>query len=133
MRVGDWKQEILLLMRYAGSGAVNTVVGFICIFSAMALGFSPISSNVIGYGVGFLLGFVFSKQFVFRSNGDFVAEGVRYLVAFVTCFLCNLLMLQLALYFGVNAVVSQFVAAVTYTALMYLLSRLFIFDKGIGG
>jgi putative flippase GtrA len=133
MRIGDWRKEVLLLSRYAGSGAINTVVGFICIFSAMAIGFSPIYSNVIGYGVGFLLGFVFSKKFVFRSNGDFVAEGIRYLLAFVSCFLCNLFMLKLALYFGVHAVVSQLFAAITYTILMYLLARLFIFDTTLRG
>lgn len=133
MRINDWKQEILFLTRYAGSGALNTLGGFICIFSAMAIGFSPISSNVIGYGVGFLLGFIFTKKFVFRSNGDFVVEGVRYLLSFIFCFLCNLLILQLALYFGVDAIVSQFIAAFTYTTLMYLSSRLFIFNANSGG
>ena len=133
MRIGEWKHEILILTRYAGSGAVITLVSLICIFSAMAIGLSPVSSNVIGYCVGFLLGFVSSKKFVFRSSGDFVAKSIRYLFAFVFCFLCNLLMLQLALYFDVNAVTSQFIAAVTYTTLMYLSVRLFIFNTAIGG
>jgi len=133
MHMNDWNKEILIFIRYAGSGVLNSVVGLICIFSAMSIGFSPTSSNFIGYGVGFLLGFIFSKKFVFRSNGDFVAESFRYLLFFVSCFFCNLLMLQLTLYFGVNAVVSQLIAAVTYTSLMYLSSRLFIFNAKSGG
>ena len=132
IHMNDWNKEILILTRYAGSGVVNSLVGLICIFSAMAIGFSPTSSNFIGYGVGFLLGFIFSKKFVFRSNGDFVGEGVRYLLFFVSCFFCNLLILQLALYYGVNVVVSQLIAAVTYTSLMYLSSRLFIFNAKSG-
>ena len=133
MRLNNWKYETLLLMRYAGSGALNTIVGFICIFSAMAKGFSPSSSNIIGYSVGLVLGFLFSKNFVFRSDGYFVPKGVRYLIAFVFCFLCNFLMLQFTLYFGVNVIVSQFIAAITYTILMYLSSRLFIFNESIEG
>ena len=133
IHMNDWNKEILILTRYAGSGLVNSLVGLTCIFSAMAIGFSPTSSNFIGYGVGFLLGFIFSKKFVFRSNGDSVGEGVRYLLYFVSCFFCNLLMLQLALYFDVNVVVSQLIAAVTYTSLMYLSSRLFIFNAKSGG
>ena len=133
MHITNWKQEFLLLSRYAGSGAVNTIVGFICIFSAMAIGFSPSSSNVIGYSVGLLLGFLFSKKFVFHSNGNFISQGVRYLIAFIFCFLCNFLMLQFALYFGVHVVFSQFIAAITYAALMYLSARLFIFNEVIEG
>jgi putative flippase GtrA len=133
IHMNDWNKEILILKRYAGSGIVNSLVGLVCIFSAMAIGFSPTFSNFIGYGVGFLLGFIFSKKFVFRSNGDFVGEGVRYSLFFVSCFFCNLLMLQLALYFDVNVLVSQLIAAVTYTSLMYLSSRLFIFNAKSGG
>lgn len=124
----DWWKEATYLVRYAGSGIINTVVGFIIIFSAMALGFSPMLSNVAGYAVGFTLGFVLSKKFVFRSNGHFVAESVRYLIAFVISFLFNLLVLRLALiYLNFHAIVAQITAAMSYTLLMYILIRLFVF------
>jgi putative flippase GtrA len=125
-RSSEWRKEAAYLTRYAGSGVINTIVGFIVIFSAMALGVSPLISNVAGYAVGFVLGFVLSKKFVFRSNGHFVAESVRYLLAFVISFLFNLLILRLALSY-INAVVSQVVAAASYTLLMYILTRLFVF------
>jgi putative flippase GtrA len=125
----DWWKEATYLTRYAGSGLFNTIAGFIVIFSAMALGFSPIVSNVAGYAIGFTLGFVLSKKFVFRSNGHLVAESVRYLIAFVISFLFNLLVLRLTLiYMKMHAVVSQVAAAVSYTLLMYILTRLFVFD-----
>jgi len=131
MRVCEWDQEIMFLMRYAGSGAINTVIGIICIFSSMALGLSPVSSNVIGYCMGFVLGFVFSRRFTFCSNGHFLTEGVRYLISFLASFSCNLLILKLVLFYGVNPFISQFVAAFTFSSVMYILSRLFVFDKGI--
>jgi putative flippase GtrA len=127
--VSNWWKEAVYLTRYAGTGLLNTIVGFVVIFSAMALGFSPVVSNVAGYAVGFTLGFVLSKKFVFRSNGHFVTESVRYLVVFVISFLINLLVLRLALdYLHLNVMASQVAAAVSYTLLMYILIRLFVFD-----
>lgn len=125
----NWRKETTYITRYAGSGIVNTFVGFIVIFSAMALGFSPVVSNICGYAVGFLLGFVLSKNFVFCSNGHYVSESVRYLIAFIISFLINLLVLHLALnYLNWNAIISQIIAAANYTLFMYVLTRLFVFD-----
>lgn len=124
----NWWNEAAYLTRYAGSGVMNSIAGFIVIFSAMALGFSPIISNVAGYAVGFIFGFVLSKKFVFRSDGHFVAESIRYLIAFVISFLFNLGILHLALNLNVHVVASQVAAAVSYTLLMYMLIRLFVFS-----
>jgi len=125
----DWWKEATYLTRYAGSGLFNTIVGFIVILSATALGFSPIISNITGYSIGFTLGFVLTKKFVFRSNGHLVAESVRYLIAFVISFLFNLFVLRLTLiYMNYHVVASQVAAAVSYTLLMYILTRSFVFD-----
>lgn len=75
------------------------------------------------------MGFVLSKKFVFRSNGQFVTESVRYLVAFIISFLFNLLVLRLALiYLNFHVVTAQVAAAASYTLLMYILSRFFVFS-----
>ncbi len=122
--------EALYVTRYTGSGVLNTVIGFAVIFIAMAVGFSPVISNIAGFAVGFTLGFILSKTFVFRSNGHFVGESVRYLIAFVVSFLFNLLVLHLALnQFDFRAVPSQVVAALSYTVLMYILARFFVFGR----
>lgn len=118
------------MARYAGSGALNTVAGFAVIFTLMALGFSPYIANIGGYLMGFILGFVVSKKFVFRSNGHFVAESVRYLIAFMICFGLNLLALKFALT-QVTALLAQLLAAVVYTGSMYLLTRWFVFSAGM--
>jgi putative flippase GtrA len=121
-------KEIAYLTRYAGSGVINTIFGFMVIFAAMALGFSPMRSNFAGYAVGFLLGFVLSKKFVFRSKGHFAWESIRYLIAFVISFSVNLLTLYFAMtYFNFHVVVSQVLAAGSYTLIMYIISRLFVF------
>ncbi|WP_275099273.1 GtrA family protein [Sedimenticola hydrogenitrophicus] len=119
------------MTRYLGSGALNTIVGFIVIFSAMAMGFSPMVSNIAGYVVGFTLGFVLSKNFVFRSDGCFVMESARYLIAFAISFLFNLFVLHSALNINFHAIVSQVAAAMSYTLLMYILARLFVFETKV--
>ena len=51
------------------------------------------------------------------------------LVVFVIAFLINLLVLRLALdYFHLNKAASQIAATASYTLLMYILTRLFVFD-----
>ena len=58
----------------------------------------------------------------------FIMESIRYLVAFIISFIFNLIVLYLTLkYFNFNAVLSQIVAAVSYTLMMYILLRLLVF------
>ncbi|MDO8843254.1 GtrA family protein [Methylicorpusculum sp.] len=126
----DFWKEASYIKRYAGSGLVNTIAGFVVIFLTMSMGVSPLISNLAGYTAGFILGFVLTKKFVFRSNGHFVAESIRYLVAFFISFLFNLLVLQFAIvHLNFNALVSQVAAAVAYTLLMYVLTRFFVFSS----
>lgn len=127
-----WRNESAYLGRYAGSGALNTIAGFAVIFALMALGFSPYIANIGGYLAGFILGFVVSKKFVFRSNGHFVSESIRYLIAFLICFFLNLAALEVALTtLHMNALLAQFLAAIVYTGTMYLFTRWFVFSHGI--
>lgn len=125
-----YREESGYIIRYAGSGVVNTIVGLLVIFLAMASGIPPVISNISGYAVGFILSFVLSKKFVFRSEGHFVTESLLYLYAFAVAFLFNLLVLNIELYyFNVNAVLAQLIAAASYTLLMYLLVRMFVFNR----
>jgi putative flippase GtrA len=129
-----WRTESVYLGRYAGSGSLNTLSGFAVIFLLMWLGLAPLWSNVAGYIVGFFLGFILSRKFVFRSNGHFVTESFRYLIAFMISFLVNLLVLRLSLdAMKLHVVTAQVFAAGSYTLLMYLLTRSFVFDLHLSG
>lgn len=127
-----WRAESIYLARYAGSGVLNTLVGFSVIFALMGLGASPLVANAGGYAVGFILGFVVSKNFVFRSNGKFVDESMRYLTAFCICFMLNLLTLAVVLSaFNVGAAMAQIMATSVYTGSMYLLTRWYVFRDAV--
>ena len=125
-----WRTEAVYLARYAGSGVLNTLAGFSVIFLLMGLGTTPLIANIGGFAVGFVLGFIVSRRFVFRSNGRFVEESLRYLAAFCICFMLNLLVLGLALgKLAIPAVPAQVLAAAAYTGSMYVLTRLYVFRK----
>ena len=127
-----WQTETGYIGRYAGSGVLNTLVGFSVIFLLMALGVTPILANMGGYLFGLILGFFLSKKLVFRSVENVTSESLRYLAAFIVCFILNLIVLQSALsVLHWNAIYAQLLAAATYTIIMYLLSRLLVFRAGI--
>jgi putative flippase GtrA len=127
-----WRNESALLSRFLSTGVLNTVVGFTVIFVLMALNVAPTHANVCGYFVGLVLGFVTSKKFVFRSNGHFRGESIRYLVAFAISFLFNFLVLDLMLHtVGINAFVAQLCAAMSFTLLMFILTRFFVFGNNL--
>ena len=130
--MSNWQIESAYIGRYAGSGALNTLVGFSAIFLLMALGVSPILANISGYLLGLVLGFFLTKKIVFRSKGHITSEGLRYLGAFLICFVINLFVLEFALSaLRWNPVFAQLLAAATYTVIMYLLTRLLVFRSGI--
>lgn len=130
--MSNWRSESAYLVRYAGSGVLNTLSGFSVIFILMALGVSPLPANAGGYLFGLILGFFVSKRLVFRSEGHVSAEGLRYLIAFLACFVVNLLALQFVLnVLQWSAIAAQLLAAATYTVLMYFLTRFVVFRAGI--
>lgn len=122
--------EFNYLLKFASTGVLNTLVGFAVIFVAMSLGVSPVVSNIAGYATGFTLGFLLSKKFVFRGQGRFLKESLRYLLAFILAFFLNVITLQCYMYwYPLQALQGQVIAAVVYTGIMYLLVRFYVFHQ----
>ncbi|QNP59014.1 GtrA family protein [Paenacidovorax monticola] len=126
--MSKWQTEVRLLARFLSSGVVNTFLGFAIIFALMAVGVQPLWANFAGYATGFFLGFVLSRNFVFRSNGRFVTQSLRYLMSFAMCFVLNLLVLQAGLQ-HMAAIPAQILASAAYTASMFLLARLWVYQN----
>lgn len=126
--MSKWRAEYAYLGRYLGTGAINTLAGFAVIFAMMWVGFSPVVANLLGYGFGFVLGFLMSKKLVFRSHGAVLGEGMRYVIAFVCAYLLNLGALQVSLqHLGISAIFAQIAAAAVFTSSMYVMSRFYAF------
>lgn len=121
-----WQNEARLLARFLSSGVANTLLGFAVIFALLAMGTQPVWANIAGYATGFLLGFVLSRRFVFRSNGKFVVQSLRYLLSFALCFVLNLLVLRAGLQ-HMAAIPAQVLASAAYTLSMFFLARLWVY------
>lgn len=129
----DWRGEIATGIKYLGSGAVNTLIGFATIFGLMAVGFGPFSSNLLGYFVGLCTGFILARRFVFCSEGNLFAQGWKYVAAFAVSYAVNLLVLYLCvIQFEFENYSSQIFASIAYVGLMYVLSRWVVFVRQHG-
>ena len=123
-----WRAESGYAGRYVGTGVFNTLAGFAVIFAMMWAGFSPVAANLASYACGFVLGFVLSRRFVFRSQGSVLGEGGRYVLSFVVAYLLNLAVLRFAIErLGVPPAFAQVVAAAVFTVSMYGMGRLYTF------
>lgn len=123
------KDEFSYVLRYSLAGVINAIVGLGSIFLLMDIGVSAVLANLTGYALALSIAFVVGKTFVFRSKGRSGPESVRYLIAFLLSFLCNLAVLQLALkFFEFRPWVSQGLAIASYVVVMYLCGRLFVFS-----
>lgn len=121
-----WLLEAQVIVRFLGSGVINTLLGFGIIFALMAGGIEPLWANITGYAAGFVIGFLLSRNFVFRRNGKFMGQGLRYLLSFTICFALNLFVLHAGLQY-MAAISAQVLASAAYTVSMFLLARLWIY------
>lgn len=121
-------QEFVYIVRYSFSGLINTIIGLLIIFLLMHLNFSPFIANIGGYAIGLISSFIFSKKFVFRSNGHFAKEGILFLACFFLCFLLNLFLLYISINIvNLKPMISQIIASIGYTGSMYIMTRCFVF------
>jgi putative flippase GtrA len=118
-----------LLAKYSLSGVINTVVGYAVIFACMAFGVGATLSNILGYAVGFVISFLQSRHWVFRSAGRIMDDAARFAPAFLVAFAVNFLTLQALLWFGINPYVAQFGAGGAFVAVGFSLNNWFVFRQ----
>jgi putative flippase GtrA len=119
-------------VRFALVGLANTAVGFGVI---MALQFGlhapPHLANAGGYAVGIVLSFTLNRRFTFADQGRLGPSAARFATAAFAAFVLNQAVLSLATgwfgHGGAAAVTAQAVAAISYTGMLFVLCRLWVF------
>ena len=125
-----WADLVALLMRFGLAGAVNTGVGF-AVIEGLDIGFHVPSAiaNACGYAIGFGIGFLLNRGFVFRRSGRGVLS--RYLVVTAFAFALNQAVLDvLRLVVGdapIARTLAQLAGMVTYTAVTFAFCRYWVF------
>jgi putative flippase GtrA len=117
------------VVRFLVTGAANTAIGLSVIIAARELlGFNEYASNVTGYAVGIVIGFLLNRSWTFTHSGNYATSAPRYLLAFAIAYGINLGVLFLGLEHSElprNAI--QLAALISYSATFYVLCKRFVF------
>ena len=127
------QETVKQVLRYGIVGSANTVIGYTVIVALMVLSVTPILSNLAGYAVGLAVAFVLQKRWVFRGRDGIFREIVKFLAAFVLCYLANLGTLAYLIYkTNVNPYVAQAIAGLVYLTFFFALSKYVVFERTRG-
>jgi putative flippase GtrA len=126
------RETVGLIARFGLVGLVNTAIGFaVVVLLDPVLGVPPALANAASYTVGITVGFLLSRNFVFRSRARLSATGLRYLIAALGAFALNQVVLRLvglALGAGsIQHIAAQLSAMAVYSAVFFLVCRLWVF------
>ncbi len=123
-------QPLPQIIRFAITGAANTVVGFSILLSALWLGFSDVLANLIGFSAGLALGFVANRQWTFAVKGRVrLAEVARYLAGFGLAWGLNISVVLIGVEAGMaGSPLIHLAGIAVYSTALYLFSRRFVFS-----
>lgn len=84
-------EKLLQFVKYCIVGVLNTLVTLGVIYICKSfLGWNLYVSNVLGYIAGVVNSFVCNKSWVFKSDGSYGVEALRFVLGFVVCYLIQL-------------------------------------------
>jgi len=121
----------LKLIRFILVGLLNTAVGVSTIVAGIAAGLPPLLANALGYLVGLCVSFFANSRFTFRQNPRSFVLGIRYLIAFLIAYGCNLLaVLGLDAAFPEHKTLTHIAGIIPYTIVFFILADRFVFNDG---
>lgn len=125
-----WLDALALeIARFGLVGALRAAIGLLILFVPYNyFGVSYVICNIAAYSVGFLLGFVLHKHWVFGSKKAWRYEVLPYMVMFGAGYAANLgVLLLFAALVGFGKNVSQLLAAGAFTTINYVGNKFWTF------
>jgi putative flippase GtrA len=126
--------EAVRIAKFLAGGAVNTAIGGGAILALQWIGLGPHLANAGGYAIGVPCGYLINRLFVFERRDRAGAHPARYLGAVAIAFLANQLVLSILTAFstgGRSRALAQLAALATYTAILFLLCRFWVFGGSL--
>jgi putative flippase GtrA len=81
------KAHVTQFIKYCCVGVINTLVCLGVIFLCKSVfGINQYVSNAIGYVCGVINSFLWNKQWVFKSNGKYTGEAIKFVIGFAICY-----------------------------------------------
>lgn len=122
-----WPKEFI---RYAAVGVAANVCGFLLYALFTELGVSPVLTISIFYPVHIGIAFYLNKKWSFNFRGRLSASAVRYITAYVGCYVLNVAMLKFFNgYLGYSHLYVQAAAVVVIALLLFLIQKLWVFKE----
>lgn len=117
------------IVRFAITGAANSVVGFAVLLVALWLGYSDVAANFIGFAVGLTVGFFINRQWTFAVEGRVgLAEVMRYLLGFCLAWLLNITVVLIGIRLGfARSPLIHLAGIAAYSLAFFFISRSFVF------
>jgi putative flippase GtrA len=120
-----WRIEFI---RFVLTGIATNALGLCGFYLLIRSGLDPLIVVSIFYVFSVSLAFVLNKQWSFSHAGDFTWSAVRYVVAYVICYILNMLALD---YFSRQKasppLIVQSVAVIIAAVLLFLAQKFWIF------
>lgn len=111
-------------------GMINTLAGYVIIFSFMYLGIMAEVSNFIGYLLGFFVSYFLNKRYNFKSVNSHKKDLPKFATSMGLAYIANLATLSVLFRaFGVNVYIAQIVAGIIYVMCGYALSKVWVFKN----
>lgn len=118
------------LVRFFIVGLVSNAFLFMLYLGLTSLGVRHLIAMSALYAVGVMQTFIANKRWSFRHSGDYRGTMVRYLLAYGSCYLLNLIILYaLVNRVGLSHQVVQGSAVVGIALLMFILQKYWIFYR----
>ncbi len=116
-------------IRYIIVGVLNTLLGYLVIFSCMYLvGMSPEASNMTGYAVGLVVSYVLNRNYTFNSTQERRKEVIRFVAVFAVAYGLNFATLLILIHrLGMHKGLSQIFAGVIYVGTSFLMNKYYVF------
>lgn len=116
------------LFRYAMVGLFINLLGYLIYLLCTYLWNAPKLTMTALYFIGAVTGFFANRRLTFHHQGKIGAAGLRYLLAQLSGYLLNLLLLVLLVdWLGFPHQVIQALAIVVVALVLFVLSRYFVF------
>jgi len=119
-----------MFLKYLLVGIINTIVGYVIIFSLMFVAVPPEISNIIGYIMGVIVCYTLNKVYTFQSKDHPKREFPKFVLSLLTSYGLNFLTLILCIHiFKVNPYISQIISGAVYTISGFVFLKYFAFRQ----
>ena len=116
-------------IRFAGVGAINTMIGVGTIFLLKStVGMTDVGANFIGYMFGLVFSFLMNKRWTFGHTADSHFALLRFFVVFGISYVLNIVTVVTAIRLGINDYAAHLMGIPVYSGTFYLGCRHFAFS-----